>query len=225
MEDGGVLLGLSSAHRGEYLLDAEHVDVTARALGVALDVGHEFVGSPYAFCARRMSPWSWIRSLFFVRGDSADGSPARPLLDGRCIDVLDAHRSEGREQVRRDRRTVVAQRRALATAVVFGVAQVFGRRVLERGARSHEAGQGAASCLIEDVPQPRAGGRPRSVHAGPIFCWSCRPSGSRYLAYHTAPRARSVRKTCPHGCLNALGHIGGHLRRPSKNCGDEKARP
>jgi hypothetical protein len=77
MEDGGVLLGLSSAHRGEYLLDAEHVDVTARALGVALDVGHEFVGSPYAFCARRMSPWSWIRSLFFVRGDSADGSPAR----------------------------------------------------------------------------------------------------------------------------------------------------
>ncbi len=35
----------------------------------------------------------------------------------------------------------------------------------------------------------------RSVHAGPIFFWIWRPSGSRYLAYQTGPRTRSARNT------------------------------
>ena len=43
----------------------------------------------------------------------------------------------------------------------------------------------------------RPAGRPRPVHAGPIRRWTCRPSGSRYLAYHCGPRRRSTRKTWP----------------------------
>jgi hypothetical protein len=48
------------------------------------------------------------------------------------------------------------------------------------------------------VNQPD-GGRPRSVHAGPSFLWTWRPSGNRYLAYHTGPRTRSTRNTWPVG--------------------------
>ena len=42
------------------------------------------------------------------------------------------------------------------------------------------------------VKEP-ARGLPRSVQTGPIVLWTWRPSGSRYFARHTGPRAPSCR--------------------------------
>jgi hypothetical protein len=52
------------------------------------------------------------------------------------------------------------------------------------------------ACAVRLVNVPAAG-RPRPLNAGPIFFWTWRPSGSRYFAYQTGPRPRSIRNTCP----------------------------
>jgi hypothetical protein len=65
---------------------------------------------------------------------------------------------------------------------------------------------------IRLVKNPLAG-LPRAVHAGPIFFWTWRPSGSRYFAYQTQPsRFRSTRKTWPLTSRNSLiAHSLGHV--------------
>ena len=79
---------------------------------------------------------------------------------------------------------------AAASANVAPVRTIPGsvpRRAWSNKSRSHAS-------AVRFVNQP-TGGRPRSPHAGPIFFWTWRPSGSRYFAYQTGPLARSTRKT------------------------------
>ena len=123
--------------------------------------------------------------------------------------VLERHRSpKAGSRCASMIRAVVAQRRRLAAAVVLGVAQELGGSVGERGAGADHARERAAARLVEVVAQPVlgqtlgevAGGRPAALGPGRadlLLTW--RPSGSRYFAYQTGPRARSTRKTWPLG--------------------------
>jgi hypothetical protein len=108
--------------------------------------------------------------LFLVRFESGEPSAeqtvARHSLDLLRRDVLDAHGAEGGDDVRRDDRAVVGQRRGLDGAVVLDVAQELGRGVCEGRAGLHEAGERASPRLVEHISQPGLGGAPGVVAGG-----------------------------------------------------------
>ncbi len=67
------------------------------------------------------------------------------------------------------------------------------------GAVAHPHGAGGH-------PHGAAGrqGAPCSLPTGPSLLWTWRPSGSRYFAYQTAPRASSTVKAYPNGRLRSM---------------------
>ncbi len=156
-------------------------------------------GSPHTFIARRKMPWRITRYFATLRLDSDSDANAfqRSSRSGVTSSSRRSPRSRTsrstawRYSVRVERLTArsCSQYRshsAAASASVAPVATIPGSSF--RLARARMSSN--QDCARRLVKWP-AGGRPRDVHAGPSFFWTCRPDGNRYLAYQTGPHAPS----------------------------------